>query len=68
MILVQESIYQEFNLNKIDSGLTTTEDQIRLLQICDSLIFVMDFSLFRPSPFFVDPKNGDGRNNKPPAM
>lgn len=41
MILVQESIYQEFNLNKIDSGLTTTEDQIRLLQICDSLIFVV---------------------------
>ena len=39
MILVQESIYQEFNLNKIDSGLTATEDQIRLLQICDSLIF-----------------------------
>ena len=28
----------------------------------------MDFSLFRPSPFFADPKNGDGRNNKPPAM
>ena len=28
----------------------------------------MDFSLFRPSPFFVDPKNGDGRNNNPPAM
>lgn len=28
----------------------------------------VDFSLFRPSPFFVDPKNGDGRNNNPPAM
>ena len=28
----------------------------------------MDFSLFHPSPFFVVPKNGDGRNNKPPAM
>lgn len=28
----------------------------------------MDFSLFRPLEFFVDPKNGDGRNNKPPAM
>ena len=68
MILVQESIYQEFNLNKIDSGLTTTEDQIRLLQICDSLIFVMDFSLLSPLEFFVDPKNGDGGNNKPPAM
>ena len=24
--------------------------------------------MFRPSPFFVVPKNGDGRNNKPPAM
>ena len=30
--------------------------------------FIMDFSLFRPSPFFADPKNGDGRNNQPPAM
>ncbi|MSS42037.1 hypothetical protein FYJ37_17485 [[Clostridium] scindens] len=28
----------------------------------------MDFSLFRPLEFFVDPKNGDGRNNNPPAM
>ena len=30
--------------------------------------FVMDFSLLSPSTFFVDPKNVDGRNNKPPAM
>ena len=29
---------------------------------------VMDFSLLSPLEFFVDPKNGDGRNNKPPAM
>ena len=29
---------------------------------------IMDFSLFRPLEFFVVPKNGDGRNNKPPAM
>ena len=29
---------------------------------------IMGFSLFRPSEFFDDPKNGDGRNNKPPAM
>ncbi len=28
----------------------------------------VDFSLFRPLEFFVDPKNGDGRNNNPPAM
>ena len=28
----------------------------------------MDFSLLSPLEFFVDPKNGDGRNNKPPAM
>ena len=30
--------------------------------------FYVDFSLFRPLEFFVDPKNGDGRNNNPPAM
>ena len=28
----------------------------------------VDFSLFRPLEFFVDSKNGDGRNNNPPAM
>ena len=28
----------------------------------------MDFSLLSPLEFFVDPKNVDGRNNKPPAM
>ena len=32
------------------------------------LFFYVDFSLFRPLEFFVDPKNGDGRNNNPPAM
>ncbi len=32
------------------------------------LFYIMDFSLFRLLEFFVDPKNGDGRNNKPPAM
>ena len=39
----------------------------------ESLIFkdsfiLMDFSLLSPLEFFADPKNGDGRNNKPPAM
>lgn len=34
-----------------------------------SLNFItMDFSLLSPLEFFVDPKNVDGRNNKPPAM
>ena len=33
-----------------------------------NLSFNVDFSLFRPLEFFVDPKNGDGRNNNPPAM
>ena len=28
----------------------------------------MDFSLLSPLEFFADPKNGDGRNNQPPAM
>ena len=32
------------------------------------LLNFMDFSLLSPLEFFVDPKNGDGRNNKPPAM
>ena len=31
-------------------------------------VFIMDFSLLSPLEFFVDPKNVDGRNNKPPAM
>ena len=29
---------------------------------------IMDFSLLSPLEFFADPKNGDGRNNQPPAM
>ena len=29
---------------------------------------IMDFSLLSPLEFFVVPKNGDGRNNKPPAI
>ena len=29
---------------------------------------IMDFSLLSPLEFFADPKNGDGRNNNPPAM
>ena len=33
-----------------------------------STFLFMDFSLLSPLEFFVDPKNGDGRNNKPPAM
>lgn len=32
------------------------------------LLKYVDFSLFRPLEFFVDPKNGDGRNNNPPAI
>lgn len=35
---------------------------------CQDNTLDMDFSLFRPLEFFVDPKNGDGRNNNPPAM
>ena len=36
---------------------------------CESAVFFfMDFSLLSPLEFFVDPKNVDGRNNKPPAM
>ena len=35
-------------------------------QACRSCF--MDFSLLSPLEFFADPKNGDGRNNQPPAM
>ena len=34
----------------------------------ERLFSIMDFSLLSPLEFFADPKNGDGRNNKPPAM
>ena len=33
-----------------------------------SRFFIMDFSLLSPLEFFVVPKNGDGRNNEPPAI
>lgn len=50
-------------------GLNLRQCIFSLLAIAVAVgIYFMDFSLFRPSPFFVDPKNGDGRNNKPPAM
>ena len=39
---------------------------LEYVDIC--AFFNVDFSLFRPLEFFVDPKNGDGRNNNPPAM
>ena len=42
----------------------TGDTQLRLGVAC----FFMDFSLLSPLEFFVDPKNVDGRNNKPPAM
>ena len=38
-------------------------------EFCRAEFFlIMDFSLLSPLEFFADPKNGDGRNNKPPAM
>ena len=33
-----------------------------------TVLILMGFSLLSPLEFFVDPKNVDGRNNKPPAM
>ena len=48
--------------------------QNRRIRISKNAIFTngiflfMDFSLLSPLEFFVDPKNVDGRNNKPPAM
>lgn len=46
----------------------TLKKVIKAYQKIDLLILDVDFSLFRPLEFFVDPKNGDGRNNNPPAM
>ena len=43
-----------------DNIMVQPDGSVRLLDV--------DFSLFRPLEFFVDPKNGDGRNNNPPAM
>ena len=40
----------------------------RLSRTMVVVILIMDFSLLSPLEFFVDPKNVDGRNNKPPAM
>ena len=42
--------------------------QIFIEKILQNPFLNVDFSLFRPLEFFVDPKNGDGRNNNPPAM
>ena len=40
-----------------------------MIKVISLLFFIiMDFSLLSPLEFFVDPKNGDGRNNEPPAM
>ena len=36
--------------------------------ILKGILVIMGFSLLSPLEFFVDPKNVDGRNNKPPAM
>ena len=38
------------------------------MQNRSSISQFMDFSLLSPLEFFVVPKNGDGRNNEPPAM
>ena len=48
-----------------ESRLVLLEDP----KINDFRIFLcMGFSLLRAFPFFVDPKNGNARNQNPPAM
>ena len=39
-----------------------------MVRTVSPIILFMDFSLLSPLEFFVDPKNVDGRNNKPPAI
>ena len=46
----------------------TKQEALTAVTGSESLLLIMGFSLLSPSEFFDDPKNGDGRNNKPPAM
>ena len=61
--------YLRFNIQKTihrrdADGIETYEDTEHIV----NSLLIMDFSLLSPLEFFVVPKNGDGRNNKPPAM
>ena len=53
------ALYRE-NMNKDSEGAAK--------EVLQRLFLFMDFSLLSPLEFFVVPKNGDGRNNEPPAM
>lgn len=54
---------------KLSDRSVETCEAYRRGRACGSLpLLFMDFSLLSPLEFFADPKNGDGRNNKPPAM
>ena len=58
--------YIEKYLKEKELYLTATLDAKKAYGVADFVL--MDFSLLSPLEFFADPKNGDGRNNKPPAM
>ena len=59
----QRSLLKQ-NKNRRNSDMTHADS---LETGCLHILF-MGFSLLSPLEFFVDPKNVDGRNNKPPAM
>lgn len=59
---VMSILIEAMNRTKISFG----NERNLFIQTMAKLI--MDFSLLSPLEFFVVPKNGDGRNNKPPAM
>ena len=60
------------DINSFYNRLDQSAQDLRLRILCifckGEQPFFMDFSLLSPLEFFVVPKNGDGRNNKPPAM
>lgn len=60
---------EECGQEVVKSHMQPFSDEIWTDEMGDVIcILNVDFSLFRPLEFFVDPKNGDGRNNNPPAM
>ena len=76
------SVYQlnELDFMYVRDTILTLEDQRQALLLLTAYFsfkgqsengcpfLFMDFSLLSPLEFFVVPKNGDGRNNEPPAM
>ena len=62
-------VYLQRRYNILREVCSLTEELAEAVERGDTVsASLMDFSLLSPLEFFVVPKNGDGRNNKPPAM